>query len=90
MNANEEQASDLIQAISNYEQDHGHFPAQLDAVVPTYLAGIPQTVEGQDFAYKLDDRNGYSLCFHIPRKKGWGCCYIPCFEFWDCAYDDGD
>jgi hypothetical protein len=90
MIANQEKAVDIIEAIENYERDHGQLPEKLDVLVPAYLPEIPETMRGQSFDYVLHNIDGYYLCFDVTRRENLGCCYYYRIERWDCSYGDGN
>lgn len=85
---NQERASSIIQALSNYEQDYGCFPEQLDALIPTYLEEIPETTVGQNFVYVLESQDSYYIIFDVPGKRDLSCRYIHRWDSWDCSYGD--
>lgn len=83
--ANEELAAPVLSAIERYEEDHGHLPAELTSILPTYLSAIPKTVTGEDFRYHVDDMDHYYLCVDVLSKPSVGCCYYGRLESWDCS-----
>lgn len=46
------QGSDIVQALERYRSDEGSYPASLDALVPAYLADIPQPAWGEEWTYR--------------------------------------
>lgn len=36
-----ERAEDILSALKTYKRDHGHYPEQLDQLVPAYLRAVP-------------------------------------------------
>ena len=85
---NRERGSAIVQAITKYVQDRGQLPEKLEVLVPSYLSKIPKTTRESDFAYRMDDLQGYYLCFDVPTKRNLGCCYNHGLDFWDCGFGD--
>lgn len=86
INKNIERGNPIVRAIDKYKQDHGDLPKELPILVPAYLPGLPRTIRDQDFVYKLDELEGYYLCFDVPTKRNFGCCYNARLAFWDCGF----
>jgi len=58
----------IIEAISDYKNDHGELPDDLKDLVPAYLRQIPRTsmrIRGTDFFYSRND-NAFRLGFAVP------------------------
>ncbi len=86
INLNIERGNPIVGAIDKYKQDHRELPKELQALLPTYLPSLPKTIREQDFAYKLDELEGYYLCFDVPASTKSGCCYNARLAFWDCGF----
>jgi hypothetical protein len=85
MNANQELAIDIINALAEYHQSVGGFPGSLEHLVPAYLPTVPETVAGESFTYYPDDLRGYSLCFYLPGDRDRGCCFHQYVFLWECS-----
>jgi hypothetical protein len=49
-------ASPVIDAVESYRQEHGSYPQELDAIVPTYLPSLPSAACGWLVSSKYTDR----------------------------------
>ncbi len=83
--ANEKTARPILQAIEAYKTGHGRLPEAITQLAPEYLSEVPSTVGGGTFEYKLDEVDGYYLCFRLAARRDRGCCYIPRWALWDCS-----
>jgi hypothetical protein len=81
------QGNKIIDAIDRYYGTTGHYPENLDCLVPVYLAEIPLTKSGQPFEYRLNDYFIYGLSFNIPGTENvhGGCGYNKMDPFWECG-----
>ena len=83
--SNKERASQIIQAIDAYAQEHGQFPEQLDVLVPEYITEIPKTVQDWDFSYRVLMSGHYELGFDLASIPDKGCGYASKYEEWECS-----
>ena len=83
---NEERGSKIVQALNEYEQDHGTVPEQLEELVPTYLPEVPRTSNEEDFIYKMvkvSKSIRFSLYFRVEGTLS--CGYNDPFKMWECS-----
>ena len=83
--ANQEKADEIIRALTEYEQQMGRLPRDLEDLVPTYLSAIPETVAGDNYEYDPRQIPGYVLCFDVATYPHRGCCFHEYMCIWDCS-----
>jgi hypothetical protein len=84
--ANKNRADIIISAVYEYEKVNKAFPHQLSDLVPEFLDTIPVTIGGDDFLYRMDSVNGFSIYFDV--KPHLGCGYSDQSRQWECSYGD--
>jgi hypothetical protein len=92
INGGIERGNQIVEAIENYFQAEGHYPAGLDGLVPDYLPEIPTTDAGQQFFYRLFDATSlmapevYWVAFNVTRRDHVSCTYLRRLDYWDCNF----
>lgn len=78
----------IIKALEGYYAKNGHYPEELEDLIPHFLSDIPSTRTGQTYFYNKLDLEGYILVFSLTTRKGEGCGYRPNEKVWECSYGD--
>ena len=64
----QQRAVEIIEAVEQYEAEHGVYPAELAAIVPDYLPAIPRTcmgLTGRTFFYERCEDSTFRLEFDV-------------------------
>lgn len=72
----------IITALSRYQDDHGGYPNNLEALVPDYLEAVSLSVNDMPILYGLKEQS-YTLEFSYVGPGMNHCSYSPELE-WDC------
>jgi hypothetical protein len=77
-------ARPVIAGLASYHQQHGNYPASLEALVPGYLSQVPSGPDGHRLDYRLTSEGlsyelsfryvgpGMNLCTYTPERQ-WRC-----------------
>jgi len=87
-----ERGNTIVKAIEAYHSANGQYPPTLNALVPIYLSGIPITLTGQAFFYRLFDGSSplasdvYWVSFRAINQDHVACTYFRRLDYWDCNF----
>jgi hypothetical protein len=62
-------AKKIIRAVERYKADEGHYPAQLNDLVPEYMHGIPvcaYRISNNQYRYSYTDTAHYLMYANLP------------------------
>jgi len=80
----QQRAKPLIAALNDYHRQHGHYPQNLDMLVPTYLTELLITTSGAMFEYESLFGADYALYFDVGRRDKPSCSYASFEPTWQC------
>ncbi|MBK8783114.1 MAG: hypothetical protein IPO22_15195 [Anaerolineales bacterium] len=83
----QERAVGLITELEQYKTDTGHYPINLELLVPAYLPNIPRPAPGWRYQYETQsDGETFTLFFMIGKSMdGDYCEYTSVTKQWQCS-----
>jgi hypothetical protein len=69
----------IVQAIEDYNQAEGQYPAGLAALIPAFLPELPVTENGQEYFYRRFDA--------VSGVEHATCTYLRRLDYWDCNFE---
>jgi len=74
----------IISALYDYKMNNGHFPKDLDELVPNYMESIPSPIKGSEFYYTSNSVHGFRLSYTVSPK--FGCGFSDRLQSWECGW----